>query len=128
MRDRQRPDSAGSSEWRGASGLSRIVERFADAPRHIVFTVCSVFIAVLAGQESVVAVFVASLLLEIVRSFSTLYFPNTWQFALGAFLLLVILFRPGGIGSLWARRKRRGTLRVPPPQPAAASESGGGAE
>lgn len=74
-----------------------------------------VFIAVLAGQQSVAAVFVASLLLEIVRSFSSLYFPNTWQLALGAFLLLVILFRPGGIGSLWARRrKQRGTLHANP--------------
>jgi branched-chain amino acid transport system permease protein len=71
-----------------------------------------VFIAVLAGQESVAAVFVASLLLEIVRSFSNLYFPNTWQLALGAFLLLVILFRPGGIGSLWARRRPRGAVRA----------------
>lgn len=72
-----------------------------------------VFIAVLAGPQSVAAVFIASLLLEIVRSFSSLYFPNTWQLALGAFLLLVILFRPGGIGSLWAgRRKRRTTLRA----------------
>jgi branched-chain amino acid transport system permease protein len=71
-----------------------------------------VFIAVLAGHESVAAVFVASLLLEIVRSFSNLYFPNTWQLALGAFLLLVILFRPGGIGSLWASRRPRGTLRT----------------
>jgi branched-chain amino acid transport system permease protein len=64
-----------------------------------------VFIAVLAGPHSVAAVFVASLLLEIVRSFSNLYFPNTWQLALGAFLLLVILFRPAGIGSLWAGRR-----------------------
>lgn len=71
-----------------------------------------VFIAVLAGPESVTAVFVSSLLLEIVRSFSTSYFPNTWQFALGAFLLIVILFRPGGIGSLWAKKKLRGTLRA----------------
>ena len=65
-----------------------------------------VFVAVLAGYQSVVAVFVASLLLEIVRSFSNLYFPNTWQFALGAFLLIVIVFRPGGIGSLWAGRRK----------------------
>jgi ABC-type branched-subunit amino acid transport system permease subunit len=65
-----------------------------------------VFIAVLAGQQGVAAVFVASLLLEIVRSFSSLYFPNTWQLALGVFLLLVILFRPGGIGSLWAGRRK----------------------
>jgi ABC-type branched-subunit amino acid transport system permease subunit len=64
-----------------------------------------VFVAVLAGYQSVVAVFVASLLLEIVRSFSNLYFPNTWQLVLGAFLLIVILFRPAGLGSIWLKRK-----------------------
>jgi ABC-type branched-subunit amino acid transport system permease subunit len=63
-----------------------------------------VFVAVLAGHTSVLAVFVASLLLEIVRSFSNLYFPNTWQLALGSFLLLVIVFRPDGIGSLWTTK------------------------
>jgi ABC-type branched-subunit amino acid transport system permease subunit len=41
-----------------------------------------------------------------VRSFSNLYFPNTWQFALGLFLLLVILFRPAGLGSLWLRQRK----------------------
>ncbi len=65
-----------------------------------------VFVAVLAGYQSVVAVFVASVLLEVVRSFSNLYFPNTWQLALGLFLLLVIVFRPNGLGSLWLGRKR----------------------
>jgi branched-chain amino acid transport system permease protein len=62
----------------------------------------------------VAAVFVASLLLEIVRSFSSLYFPNTWQLALGVFLLLVILFRPDGIGSLWAgkRKPRKATITM----------------
>jgi branched-chain amino acid transport system permease protein len=65
-----------------------------------------VFVAVLAGYQSVVAVFVASLVLEIVRSFSNLYFPNTWQLVLGVFLLVVILFRPAGLGSLWVRSKR----------------------
>ena len=68
-----------------------------------------VFVAVLAGHQSVAAVFVASLALEIVRSFSNLYFPNTWQLALGAFLLLVILFRPAGIGSLWVGKRKRAT-------------------
>jgi len=63
-----------------------------------------VFVAILAGPQSVVAVFVASLVLELVRSFSNLYFPNTWQLALGLFLLAVILFLPCGIGSLWAGR------------------------
>ena len=61
-----------------------------------------VFVAILAGWQSVLAVFVASTLLEIVRSFSSLYFPNTWQLSLGLFLLFVIRFLPRGIGSLWA--------------------------
>jgi len=67
-----------------------------------------VFVAVLAGYQSVAAVFVASLLLEMVRSFSNLYFPHTWQLVLGLFLLLVILFRPAGLGSLWQRRRKAG--------------------
>ena len=35
------------------------------------------------GYQSVSAVFVASLALELVRSFSNLYLPNTWQLVLG---------------------------------------------
>lgn len=66
-----------------------------------------VFVAILAGYHSVLAVFIASTLLEVVRSFSSLYFPNTWQLALGVFLLLAIRFLPGGIGSLWAGGKIR---------------------
>lgn len=65
-----------------------------------------VFAAILAGHHSVAAVFVASFLLELVRSFSNLYFPNTWQLALGLFLLLTIRFLPKGIGSLWTRVRR----------------------
>jgi ABC-type branched-subunit amino acid transport system permease subunit len=64
-----------------------------------------VFVAILAGYQSVLAVFIASTVLEIVRSFSSLYFPNTWQLALGIFLLLVIRFLPRGIGSLWSDRR-----------------------
>ncbi|HVR53695.1 MAG TPA: branched-chain amino acid ABC transporter permease [Pseudorhodoferax sp.] len=64
-----------------------------------------VFVAILAGSQSVLAVFVASTLLEVVRSFSNLYFPNTWQLSLGLFLLLMIRFLPGGIGSLWMKKK-----------------------
>jgi ABC-type branched-subunit amino acid transport system permease subunit len=66
-----------------------------------------VFVAVLAGYQSVAAVFVASLALELVRSFSNLYLPNTWQLVLGVFLLGVILFLPRGIGSLWVRSRHK---------------------
>jgi len=63
-----------------------------------------VFVAILAGWQSVLAVFLASTVLEVVRSFSSLYFPNTWQLSLGLFLLFVIRFLPRGIGSLWIGR------------------------
>ena len=66
-----------------------------------------VFVAILAGWQSVAAVFVASTVLEVVRSFSSAYFPNTWQLALGLFLLFVIRFLPKGIGSLWMRGNTR---------------------
>ena len=62
-----------------------------------------VFVAILAGHYSVLAAFAASLLLELVRSFSSSYFPNTWQMALGIFLLVVIRFFPRGLGSLFKK-------------------------
>ena len=65
-----------------------------------------VFVAILSGHVSVVAVFVASVLLEFARSFSSQYFPNAWQMALGLFMLAIILFLPNGLGALlrWPRR------------------------
>ena len=62
-----------------------------------------VFVAILAGHYSVIAAFAASFLLELVRSFSSSYFPNTWQLALGVFLLIVIRFFPRGLGSLFKK-------------------------
>ena len=62
-----------------------------------------VFVAILGGWQSVIALFLASTVLEVVRSFSSTYFPNTWQMALGIFLLIVIRFLPRGIGSLWVK-------------------------
>ena len=67
-----------------------------------------VFLAILSGYVSVTAVFVAAILLELVRSYSSQYFPNTWQGALGVFLLLIILFLPGGLGSLALRLRPSG--------------------
>jgi len=65
-----------------------------------------VFVAILSGYFSIGAVFIASILLEVVRSFSNLYFPNTWQLALGIFLIAVILLLPNGLGSIVTRLKR----------------------
>jgi branched-chain amino acid transport system permease protein len=60
-----------------------------------------VFVAILAGSQSVLAVMLSAVVLEVVRSFSSAYFPTTWQLVLGLFLLLVIRFLPQGLGSLW---------------------------
>jgi branched-chain amino acid transport system permease protein len=55
--------------------------------------------------------------LELVRTFSNLYLPNTWQLVLGVFLLAVILFLPRGIGSLWIRDRhhRKNPVAAGPP-------------
>ncbi len=71
-----------------------------------------VFIAVLGGYASAVAVFGAALVTELVRSFASQNFPESWQMALGLFLLIVILFLPNGFGSLWARRGGRSGRRA----------------
>ncbi len=78
-----------------------------------------VFIAILGGHASAVAIFGAALITELVRSFANQYFPDSWQLALGIFLLLVILFIPQGFGSLWAGKdrlrigRRRGVRSAP---------------
>jgi ABC-type branched-subunit amino acid transport system permease subunit len=70
-------------------------------------------LAILSGYASVIAVFFASIIVELVRSFSSEYFPNAWQGALGIFLLLVILFLPQGLGSLLQRRCRTSVKQAP---------------
>jgi ABC-type branched-subunit amino acid transport system permease subunit len=94
----------------GASGAFALMAQRHIDPQFAYWTTSGefVFVAVLAGYQSVAAVFVASMALELVRSFSNLYLANTWQLVLGVFLLGVILFLPNGIGSLWtkARGKR----------------------
>ena len=104
-----------AATFAGASGaLALMAQRHID-PEFAYWTTSGefVFVAVLAGTQSVAAVFVSALVLELVRSFSNLYLPNTWQLVLGLFLLAVILFLPRGIGSLWSGRRRK-TSEAPP--------------
>lgn len=102
----------------GAAGAFALMAQRHIDPQFAYWTTSGefVFVAVLAGYQSVAAVFVASLALELVRSFSNLYLPNTWQLVLGIFLLAVILFLPRGIGSLWIRQTRKRTYNpaLPP--------------
>ena len=65
-----------------------------------------VFVAILGGTSCVVAPFLGSLLLELLRSFAYEHAPNTWQLVVGGAMLVVILFLPAGLSSVFARRRR----------------------
>ena len=58
-----------------------------------------VFVAILGGFESVAGPLVGAIAFEFIRTYASKYFPNEWQMVLGIIMLVIILFRPGG---LWA--------------------------
>ncbi len=64
-----------------------------------------VFATVLAGTGSVLAPFLGALLFEIIRVVALQHFPEYWQLILGTALLLIILYLPGGIWSLFERKR-----------------------
>jgi branched-chain amino acid transport system permease protein len=66
-----------------------------------------VFITILGGISNVLAPFLGSLIFEAIRSFAYEYSPNTWQMILGIALLLVIIFLPSGLWSVFQSRQRR---------------------
>ena len=65
-----------------------------------------VFVALLSGTANVIAPMVGAFLLELLRTYAFEYTPYTWQMILGATMLMVILFLPGGIWSIGSRRRR----------------------
>jgi ABC-type branched-subunit amino acid transport system permease subunit len=65
-----------------------------------------VFVGILAGTGSVLAPFLGAFIFETVRSFAYEYSPNTWQMALGITMLVVIMFLPGGLWSLFIRKRK----------------------
>lgn len=65
-----------------------------------------VFVAVLSGSASVVAPFMGSLVFEWIKSLAYQYAPYTWQMVLGISLLLVIMFLPAGLWSIFRKRVR----------------------
>ncbi len=65
-----------------------------------------VFIALLAGTGHVAAPFIAALVFAFVRTYAVELVPHAWQMGLGITLLLIILFLPGGIWSLFTRFRR----------------------
>lgn len=67
-----------------------------------------VFVGILAGTGSVLAPFLGAFIFETIRSFAYEYSPNTWQMALGITMLVVIMFLPGGLWSLFTRKRKAG--------------------
>ncbi|HVY05827.1 MAG TPA: branched-chain amino acid ABC transporter permease [Burkholderiales bacterium] len=65
-----------------------------------------VFVGILSGTGSVLAPFLGAIIFETIRSFAYEYSPNTWQMALGVTMLVVIMFLPGGLWSLFARKRK----------------------
>ncbi|MXP62735.1 branched-chain amino acid ABC transporter permease [Roseomonas sp. M0104] len=68
-----------------------------------------VFIAILGGAGSVLGPFLGALAYELTRVYAAALVADAWQMILGAVLLLVILFAPGGLWgmgrTLLARRR-----------------------
>ncbi|GAB4274741.1 MAG: branched-chain amino acid ABC transporter permease [Deferrisomatales bacterium] len=64
-----------------------------------------VFVALLSGTGNVAAPFLGAFLLELLRTYAFEYAPYTWQMILGATMLAVILFLPGGLWSLAGLRR-----------------------
>lgn len=66
-----------------------------------------IFIAILAGTGSAIAPFLGALIFGVINSVAYSLSPNTWQMTLGVSLLLVIVFLPNGLWSLFAGRNAR---------------------
>ena len=60
-----------------------------------------VFIAVLGGAGSVPGALVGAAIYEIVRTYASAFAGDVWQLVLGTFLLVIILFAPGGIAGIY---------------------------
>ncbi len=80
-----------------------------------------VFIAILGGAGTVAGAFAGAVVYEGVRSYAAAYFADIWQMVLGAVLLAIILFAPGGLVGLAERLTGR-RLRGGSADPAVAAD------
>jgi ABC-type branched-subunit amino acid transport system permease subunit len=65
-----------------------------------------IFIAILAGTGNVLAPFAGALVYGVIHTMAYDLSPNTWQMSLGATLLVLIVFLPQGLWSLFSRYVR----------------------
>ena len=66
-----------------------------------------IFITILAGTGSAIAPFLGALIFGVINSVAYTLSPNTWQMTLGVSLLVVIVFLPDGLWSLFTRGNAR---------------------
>jgi ABC-type branched-subunit amino acid transport system permease subunit len=73
-----------------------------------------VFVALLGGYGSVPGPLVGAIAFEFIRTYASKYVPEAWQMTLGLIMLAIILFRPGGLWTIyeasagWFSRRWRG--------------------
>jgi branched-chain amino acid transport system permease protein len=73
-----------------------------------------VFVALLGGFESIAGALMGAVVFEFIQTYTSKFIPYAWQLVLGSIMLLVILFRPGGLFAIyesivhWLRPKKEG--------------------
>lgn len=65
-----------------------------------------VFVALLGGTGNVFAPLAGAIIYEILRTYASKYSPYTWQMTLGAIMLVIILFMPGGLWTVYEAAAR----------------------
>ncbi len=71
-----------------------------------------VFVALLGGFGSVPGPLVGSIAFEFIRTYASKYAPEAWQMTLGIIMLLIILFRPGGLWTIYEALASRFSRRA----------------
>jgi branched-chain amino acid transport system permease protein len=102
---RRAPQLVAAAVLPASAAAGRAVDRHID-PEMAYWTTSGefVFVAILSGTTNVAAPFLGSLIFEWIKSIAYQYTPYTWQLVLGVALLLVIMFLPAGLWSLFGRR------------------------
>jgi branched-chain amino acid transport system permease protein len=60
-----------------------------------------VFVALLGGYGSVPGPLIGAIAFEFIRTYASKYAPEAWQMTLGIIMLAIILFRPGGLWTIY---------------------------
>jgi branched-chain amino acid transport system permease protein len=84
----------------------------------------TVLIAMVGGAHTLVGPLISSVLFSALTEFLRLQFPYAFLMVLGLLLIVLVLYLPGGLASLWPVLKAR-RARAAAPQPAAQGEPSG---